>query len=499
MFKKIPIIILIVILIIFSIFVIPSLALNEFTSSSKFFMDYINNHVVLPMLESSNRYNPENDLLVAGYNNKSDFKSYCICVLVNGKQYDNYDYKIFLSTDNWKRINVVNQKTNETTQLPYYAFRYINGLWGTWGDLKYAYDTWTSSFDICKTNFDFYDASDGSLITSKSSFDNMPFIANTIEQLEYLSVGELAIGDNGVAPSLLNVSLIDVATKQTLFNICLKDYSEYVSRLDLDDPFSDLGYAIPWKILPEFNFIEGNQYSLVIEVEGLYTSTTSFICRKSISNVDIPLSNPEPTPDITVTPDPNQSILDSNKETQNKLDEQTNAIKENTETNKNIFQKIGEILSFINPFSENFFVYKLLELLFEGLKAFILPSSDFLSSFLSELSDWFSDRLGFLWTPFDFINDFLNRFLNDNLFNEPTIVVSDIYEPFTNKLFFKGFTFNFNTLCENETFNNLYNIYLFIVDFIIYVCLILFADKTLHSVLSGTPNSIQIKNANKGD
>ena len=63
--------------------------------------------------------------------------------------------------------------------------------------------------------------------------------------------------------------------------------------------------------------------------------------------------------------------------TNSKIDEQTNAIKEQTETNKNIFEKIGDILSYINPFSENFFVYKLIELLVDAIKSLFIPSDDF--------------------------------------------------------------------------------------------------------------------------
>ena len=47
------------------------------------------------------------------------------------------------------------------------------------------------------------------------------------------------------------------------------------------------------------------------------------------------------------------------------------ALKEEAnQTNKNIFETIKEVLSYINPFSENFFVYKLIELLINAIKSF---------------------------------------------------------------------------------------------------------------------------------
>ena len=41
--------------------------------------------------------------------------------------------------------------------------------------------------------------------------------------------------------------------------------------------------------------------------------------------------------------DPNQGVIDAVGGLGNNINEQTNAIKENTETNKNIFQKIIEL------------------------------------------------------------------------------------------------------------------------------------------------------------
>lgn len=63
-----------------------------------------------------------------------------------------------------------------------------------------------------------------------------------------------------------------------------------------------------------------------------------------------------------------------------KIEEQTNAIinqtekiEEQTEVQKNIFERIGDILSYINPLSENFFAYKLIDLLIDALKSLFVP------------------------------------------------------------------------------------------------------------------------------
>lgn len=170
--------------------------------------------------------------------------------------------------------------------------------------------------------------------------------------------------------------------------------------------------------------------------------------------------------------------------TNGKLDEQTDAIKnqteamkEQTETNKNIFEKIGDILSYINPFSENFFVYKLIELLVNAIKSLFIPSDGFFNNYFTELKDWFSDRLGFLFYPFELVIDILNKILNIN-FNEPVFNIPDISEPFTGKKIISATNFNLNSLLENNILNTVHEVYLVCLDaFIIFELVNLFRRK----------------------
>ena len=176
--------------------------------------------------------------------------------------------------------------------------------------------------------------------------------------------------------------------------------------------------------------------------------------------------------------------LTSEEEEQNKedemsqkLDDQTDAIKENTETNKGIWETIKDILSYINPFSENFFVYKLIELLVDAIKSLFIPSDDFFSTYFSDLKDWLSDRLGFLFYPFELIIDILNKILNID-FSNPIFNIPDIIEPFSNKKLISATTFNLNNLLENSTWNTIHSIYLICVDaFIIFGLVSLFKKK----------------------
>ncbi len=174
--------------------------------------------------------------------------------------------------------------------------------------------------------------------------------------------------------------------------------------------------------------------------------------------------------------------LTSAEEVKNKQDEQTEAIKEQTETNKNIFERIGEMLSYINPFSENFFVYKLIELLIEAIKSLIIPSDGFLSNFFSDLKNWFSDRLGFLFYPFELILDVLDKILNIN-FGEPTFNIPDFIEPFTQKKLISATTFRLNDMLKNETWKSIHDIYLVVVDAFIVFGLVNLAKRKYSEVV----------------
>ena len=172
-----------------------------------------------------------------------------------------------------------------------------------------------------------------------------------------------------------------------------------------------------------------------------------------------------------------EELQNKQDQTNQKLDEQTNAIKESNETNKGIWETIKDILSYINPFSENFFVYKLIELLLEAIKSLFIPSDDFFSTYFTDLKDWFSDRLGFLFYPFELIIDILNKILNID-FENPIFNIPDIHEPFTNKKIISATTFNLNDLLTNNTLKTVHDIYLILLDaFIVFGLVNLFLRK----------------------
>lgn len=193
-----------------------------------------------------------------------------------------------------------------------------------------------------------------------------------------------------------------------------------------------------------------------------------------------------------------EDILNSNQNIiNNKLDEQTNIIKEQTqvieqqtqaikeqhETSKGIWGSIKEVLSYINPFSENFFAYNLVELIINGIKSLFIPSDGFIENFFNNLKNWFSDRLGFLFYPFELIIDILNKMLNIN-FSEPVFNIPDINEPFTNTKLISATTYNLNSLLENGVFKTIHDIYFVFVDAFIIFGLVNLAKRKFEEVMS---------------
>lgn len=168
--------------------------------------------------------------------------------------------------------------------------------------------------------------------------------------------------------------------------------------------------------------------------------------------------------------------------THEKMDEQTNAIKENTETNKGILSSIGDLLSYINPFSENFFVYKLIELLGNLLKSLFVPSSEFMSEWFTDISDYFEDAFGILYYPIDLVIQVLGRF--DGITGEEPIITFVNLE-FLGVTLIPAFTYNFNDILTTLAFKNIHDFYLITIDVILWLGLLVYCKNVCANIFGG--------------
>ena len=285
-------------------------------------------------------------------------------------------------------------------------------------------------------------------------------------------------------------------TTQTLYlHICKKN---------IDVPVSNSSYYTDYVIALSTNgkyyesYEDGQVYYFSIPKDNLPFTVSAgdkiiFYLSSSANNLGGAYSSDKPLKDSSIldtktfTVGTSYTDEDKQKDYQDKisssLDDQKQAIEENTKTNKNIFEKLGDILSYINPFSENFFGKKLVELILDGLKGLFVPEDGFFDTYFSDLKNWFSDRLGFLWTPFDIIIEILNKILNIN-FSEPIFHIPEINEPFSGSKLISEYDYNLNSLLDNDIFKNIHDIYFIGVDAVIIFALINLARRKIEEVFS---------------
>lgn len=156
---------------------------------------------------------------------------------------------------------------------------------------------------------------------------------------------------------------------------------------------------------------------------------------------------------------------------------------ENNKTNKGIWDTLKEILSYLNPFSENFFVIKMMEHIGELIKSLFLPSDEFFVEWVKELNDWLSDRLGALYYPADIVVQFLERISTLNESGSAVIRWDSFH--FMGAEVIKGGSYDLNSLLRTEALNNIHSIYLVVVDVILYLGLIVLAKNSFTDIFGG--------------
>lgn len=333
------------------------------------------------------------------------------------------------------------------------------------------------------SNVDVYNT-DGTVFFNCPSKTINPYIVNSLDSLATWKFDNLWVdyGDYDINKTIyLHIckKTVDVSGSSSFY------YTDSVIALSTDGKYYE-------------SYENGQVYYFSIPKDNLPFTVSSgdkiiFYLSSSASNLGGAYSSDEPLKDSSIfdtksfTVGTSYTDEDKQKDYQDKisssLEDQKQAIEENTKTNKNIFEKIGDILSYINPFSENFFGKKLVELILDGLKGLFVPEDGFFDTYFSDLKDWFSDRLGFLWTPFDIIIEILNKILNIN-FSEPIFHIPEINEPFSGSKLISEYDYNLNSLLDNDIFKNIHDIYFIGVDAVIFFALINLARRKIEEVFS---------------
>ena len=233
-------------------------------------------------------------------------------------------------------------------------------------------------------------------------------------------------------------------------------------------PMSDLGIV----------FRNNGKYGLKlatkqqVEFDGKFIDTYNYLYTVTFSVTNLSLEDEERTA---------QDVMIS------QLEEQNKKLEENNKQSKNIFEKIGDILSYINPLSENFFAYKLLNLLYEGLKMLFIPSDEFFSNWFTDLNNTFKDQFGILYYPVGVVIEFLDSLEPNLTAREPIINIPNLsFDLFGhNVTLLSSTSYNLNSLLENEKFATVHSYYLFFVNVIFTIGVIRFASKIAVEIFGG--------------
>lgn len=220
------------------------------------------------------------------------------------------------------------------------------------------------------------------------------------------------------------------------------------------------------------DLVEGNRYSYQLAIMGWSDELQMEVVEKYTDEIFFNIG--------VVTPEEKE---------QADRDKQLGLQEENNKTNKGIFDTLKEVLSYINPFSENFFVYKLVELLVNAIKSLFIPSENFFSDWCSDLNDWLSDRLGILYYPIDLVVKFLEKV--GQISDSNTAVISWSEFSFMGAALIPAGFYDLNNLVNsNETFKNVHSIYLVFTDVILWIGLLFLAKNTFVDIFGGKYDEI---------
>lgn len=315
---------------------------------------------------------------------------------------------------------------------------------------------------------------------SLTKYVHFPFIVNSAEDLSQgnsnilVEPAEFKPNENIV----FSITYKDEETNETIDLIeplILNSSSEYFVQISEDVFYYEIDYNLFQSLLQigvQYNYKIAYSYDNNAYFKNVFSTygglSDDDIFKNQIENQNILLKEKF------------EHIINIIRETSNN---HTMILKETEKTNKGILDTIKEVLSYINPLSENFFAYKLVDLLLQGLKNLFIPSDEFFSNFFNDLKNWFSERFGFLMYPFELLIEILNRILNINL-SEPIIDIPEIVEPVTNTKLINSINFNFNDLLENNVLNTVHNIYLIILDAFIIFGLVNLAKSKFEEVIT---------------
>lgn len=276
----------------------------------------------------------------------------------------------------------------------------------------------------------------------------------------------------------------DIMHSITLDKTFTSDFNEYTK--DTIYEFNKDEYYIPFNPawLPDGYLLSGFSFSWDFEPSYMPPSVTFMYSGIDFyqysQNGELAEIIESQTQEITgVIADSTNQLVDQinsqTQEIQDSIDHQTEEIQDSiaqqTEEQKGMFERLGDRIS-------GFF-----DKLLEGIKSFFIPEDGYFSQYFADWDAWMVDHFGALYYPFDLVLDILNRFLNLEVPDTPSITFPAIQVGETTLL--ESQTYTFFADDSLPALATLYQTYRVVVTMIFVVALANLAWKKLNEIMGG--------------
>lgn len=303
---------------------------------------------------------------------------------------------------------------------------------------KLTFTYYTDDISLTDNNEDYY-------MWVSSSFDRMYENYDILNDLLHGSYDQYYYGDDyTVKFATVKCDLVtDVTT--TL------DVYKCTSTVEFDlNKFKPVGESIDVYDYLFFGYTSNSNFS---------PGAIAFINELNYEQTDI---------EVTPTPDPEEPSTDE----------------EQLEVSKGIFGKIGDILNLLINLPSTI-VQLLIDGLLELMQTLFIPDNDYLTDWFTDIRDEFEGQLGFLSYPVTWIIQILERFLTLEDTGHYVITWSGIQVPNFDFNIIPAGSFDLATLLENDTINNMHELYFIITNALLLLAFFSLCMNTYNRVFGG--------------
>ena len=140
------------------------------------------------------------------------------------------------------------------------------------------------------------------------------------------------------------------------------------------------------------------------------------------------------------------------------------------------------------------------EMILNGIKSLFIPDEEFFENYWNDLNEYMKSKLGFLWEVVLFIPNLFGNIIEvcDNFDGSMIFEIPTISVPLYGKDFviLEGFDYNVGTyLDENPSIDNLYSIYLDMIDFFVMWQLVKYALFVIQDIFKISVNGVDVNDS----